>query len=66
MDNLPSISPSTPPQAWYIVQNPAGQCQIVAADSPPEAEKQWGPFGAEAEAIARRVGLIRAGKCKPA
>lgn len=25
----------------------------------------WGPFESQAIAIARRVGLIRAGKCKP-
>lgn len=65
MDNLPNTFPDIPSKAWYIVQNPAGQCQIVATDSPPAAEKHWGPFEAEAEAIARRVGLIRAGKCRP-
>ncbi|GAB4149523.1 MAG: hypothetical protein Fur0046_28150 [Cyanobacteria bacterium J069] len=27
--------------------------------------QQWGPFESQSEAIARRVGLIRAGKCLP-
>ncbi|PZO50410.1 MAG: DDE transposase family protein [Phormidesmis priestleyi] len=27
--------------------------------------KRWGPFKTQSQAIAKRVGLIRAGKCKP-
>jgi hypothetical protein len=27
--------------------------------------EQWGPFESADEAIARRVGLIRSGKCQP-
>jgi len=34
-------------------------------DSPSVLE-QWGPFKAKNQAIAKRVGLIRAGKCQPA
>ncbi len=30
-----------------------------------DALKQWGPFNTQSQAIAKRVGLIRAGKCKP-
>ncbi|MBD2257855.1 DDE transposase family protein [Pseudanabaena sp. FACHB-2040] len=56
-------------KAWYIVQTEAGHCSIMTADqipqSDPTAAKQWGPFVSEAEAVARRVGLIRSGKCKP-
>ncbi len=57
---------------WYIVQQPSGQCEIVPGDrlseaqSPASDREQWGPFETPDEAIARRVGLIRAGKCKPA
>ncbi len=29
------------------------------------ALKRWGPFSTKSQAIAKRVGLIRAGKCKP-
>jgi hypothetical protein len=31
---------------------------------PPPTER-WGPFKTQNQAIAKRVGLIRAGKCKP-
>jgi hypothetical protein len=59
---------------WYIVK-PAkiAPCEIVellelaAFDrlaSLPEAQ-HWGPFASPQEAIAKRVGLIRAGKCQP-
>ncbi|HIK16528.1 MAG TPA: hypothetical protein IGS53_14775 [Leptolyngbyaceae cyanobacterium M33_DOE_097] len=52
---------------WFIVKQANGHCVIVP--HPPDQEdasrEQWGPFASEAEAIARRVGLIRAGKCQP-
>ncbi|MBD2021099.1 DDE transposase family protein [Leptolyngbya sp. FACHB-36] len=60
--------------SWYVVRQENGQCAIL-----PESEvmlsqastnagdrEQWGPFTSQSEAIARRVGLIRAGKCRPA
>jgi hypothetical protein len=63
-------------EAWYVLPLDNGQCTIVAAHelpippevSSPESSKPaaaWGPFRSRPEAIARRVGLIRAGKCKP-
>ena len=62
---------------WFIVKQDNGQCALVpdGADDKPkdssaqselETSEQWGPFASQAEAIARRVGLIRAGKCQPA
>ncbi|MGF1513816.1 MAG: hypothetical protein ACFB5Z_08990 [Elainellaceae cyanobacterium] len=59
---------------WYIVKQPQGPCRILtaaelsedASDSAEDSTEQWGPFESEADAIARRVGLIRAGKCQPA
>ena len=30
-----------------------------------QSSERWGPFESQGEAIARRVGLIRAGKCQP-
>ncbi|MBW4516177.1 MAG: hypothetical protein KME11_13265 [Timaviella obliquedivisa GSE-PSE-MK23-08B] len=65
--------------AWYIVKEPTGQCEIVQSEivqidlpqvdppqqSPPSDKQTWGPFDSQGEAIARRVGLIRAGKCQP-
>lgn len=58
-------------EAWYIVKQPNGQCTIqsqpeLANQPSAQTEEQWGPYASEAEAIARRVGLIRAGKCQPA
>jgi hypothetical protein len=54
-------------QKWYIVKETNEHCQIVSSEkeSLPEGEQTWGPFDSSEEAIARRVGLIRAGKCKP-
>lgn len=62
------------PDQWYIVKQGDGHCDIVAghqlAVSNPsevnERQDQWGPFDSQGEAIARRVGLIRSGKCQPA
>jgi len=49
-------------QNWYIVH-----CQIIALENgkTPVNGQYWGPFAERGEAIARRVGLIRAGKCQP-
>lgn len=52
-------------QSWYIVKLPPGNCEIVAEPSAKEETAQWGPFASKEEAIARRIGLIRAGKCQP-
>ncbi|MEH2153905.1 DDE transposase family protein [Nostoc sp.] len=54
---------------WYIVKRSAGNCEIIPSDQVDddnvEIIEQWGPFNSQEEAIARRVGLIRAGKCQP-
>lgn len=54
-------------QKWYIVKEETGNCQIITLeeDLTPEAQKYWGPFSSAEEAIAARVGLIRAQKCQP-
>ncbi|HEY9901612.1 MAG TPA: DDE transposase family protein [Candidatus Sericytochromatia bacterium] len=57
-------------QTWYIVKRNEGQCEIVPNEQAedkqaPNVEERWGPFNSQQEAIARRVGLIRAGKCQP-
>ncbi len=57
-------------QKFYIVKRPTGNCQIIAGDFVPDNQEsqiveQWGPFESADEAIARRVGLIRSGKCQP-
>jgi hypothetical protein len=58
-------------QTWYIVKRSEGQCEIVPSEEAedekaPDVTERWGPFDSQQEAIARRVGLIRAGKCQPA
>jgi hypothetical protein len=57
-------------QTWLIVKCPAGNCEIIPSneatgDENSEIVEKWGPFDSQGEAIARRVGLIRAGKCQP-
>lgn len=59
----------TDSQKFYIVKQPAGTCEILPSEQlekqkDPTLEK-WGPFDSLNDAIARRVGLIRAGKCQP-
>ena len=64
---------------WYVVKQSNGQCSILSSndvehpqDEPlqtegkPSSPEQWGPYTSQQDAIARRVGLIRAGKCQPA
>ncbi len=55
-------------QNWYIVKQKNGQCEIIPSPQVEGGEdlECWGPFASQQEAIARRIGLIRAGKCKPA
>ncbi len=69
----------TPEEDWYIVKQPSEQCKILSAAefaSMPIAEEnteeeetsssmKWGPFETQNQAYAKRVGLIRAGKCQP-
>ncbi|WP_199192142.1 hypothetical protein [Chlorogloea sp. CCALA 695] len=55
----------TPAQSWYIVKLPPGNCEIVSTKPSATEGEQWGPFLSKEEAIARRIGLIRSGKCQP-
>jgi hypothetical protein len=61
---------TTQANQWMIVQTETGQCEILPVDqlNPHQQEQAttWGPYGSQGEAIAKRVGLIRAGQCKPA
>ncbi|MDJ0703969.1 MAG: hypothetical protein QNJ46_11870 [Leptolyngbyaceae cyanobacterium MO_188.B28] len=55
---------------WYVIKTETGPCQIVQGHQIEAMEQsaktqQWGPFTSQGEAIARRVGLIRSGKCTP-
>ncbi len=51
---------------WYIMKVADGTCQITADDvDPTTVTTKWGPYASREEAIAKRIGLIRAGKCQP-
>jgi hypothetical protein len=57
-------------QTWYIVKHNNGHCQIVPSEQiedreDPNIVEKWGPIATQQEAIARRIGLIRSGKCQP-
>lgn len=59
-------------QFWYVVKQENGTCEVMSFASQQEktpeqlSEKSpWGAFKSEQEAIAKKIGLIRAGKCKP-
>lgn len=63
--------PKSDSQGWYIVKTATGHCEITQheltpeSDSTPERNTSWGPFDDQQTAIAKRVGLIRSGKCLP-
>lgn len=57
-------------QKYYIIKKSEKTCEIlpstqVEQKKDPNFVETWGPFDSAEEAIARRVGLIRAGKCQP-
>jgi hypothetical protein len=49
---------------WYIIKQSSGTCAI-ATELPQDVTESWGPFDSQNDAISRRIGLIRAGKCQP-
>jgi hypothetical protein len=55
--------------AWYIIKIANHTCQIVTQAEIESVDTElldrWGPYESQSEAIAKRVGLIRAGKCQP-
>jgi hypothetical protein len=55
-------------QFWYVIKQEDGTCQVTQFDcqqtKTPDRE-QWGYYSSEQEAIAKKIGLIRAGKCQP-
>ena len=57
------------PQSWYIIKRSTGNCEIVSSEPTSEDDTQtiekWGAFDSKEEAISRRIGLIRTGKCQP-
>ena len=56
--------------SWHIVKYSSGNCKIIPSnevvkEDETEKTQKWGPFASQEEAIARRIGLIRTGKCQP-
>lgn len=56
-------------ESWYIIKSSTQTCEIVSSKSAAEDDREiiekWGPFNSKEEAISRRIGLIRTGKCQP-
>ena len=58
-------------KSWYVVKQADGTCEVIQLDAsaktPPQStiQSRWGSYGSKQEAIAKKIGLIRAGKCKP-
>ncbi|BAY84095.1 hypothetical protein NIES267_35910 [Calothrix parasitica NIES-267] len=56
-------------ESWYIIKISTQTCKIVSSKSASEDDREiiekWGPFNSKEEAISRRIGLIRTGKCQP-
>jgi hypothetical protein len=54
---------------FYIVKRPTGSCEILPGEQVRSEDstivEKWGPYDSSQDAIARRIGLIRAGKCQP-
>jgi hypothetical protein len=51
---------------WYIVKNLDQSCAVTEDQTIADAaSEKWGPYLTRDEAIAKRIGLIRAGKCQP-
>lgn len=50
---------------WYIVKLADDTCEIIQTQKKPQEQDCWGQYSTLPEALAKRVGLIRAKKCKP-
>lgn len=67
-----SDTPTSNTSTWYIIKQADGHCEILpvleeqSLSDSETASEQWGPFPTPEIAIAKRIGLIRAGKCRPA
>ena len=70
IDNSQDLTDRTASEQWFICKRDTGFCEIVKSDRDRNEEilnsvETWGAFASQGEAIAKRVGLIRAGKCSP-
>lgn len=68
IDNAQDLTDCKASDQWFICKRDTGIGEIFKSDHNEEilnAVETWGAFASQGEAIAKRVGLIRAGKCKP-
>ncbi|MFO0543020.1 MAG: DDE transposase family protein [Pseudanabaena sp.] len=68
IDNSQDSMDGKASEQWFICKRDTGLCEIVKSDRNEEIANSletWGAFASQGEAIAKRVGLIRAGKCTP-
>ncbi|MBD2178734.1 DDE transposase family protein [Pseudanabaena sp. FACHB-1998] len=67
-DEINKLTERLSAPTWFICKRENGTCEIVQSpdqESIPNSLETWGAFASQGEAIAKRVGLIRAGKCSP-
>jgi hypothetical protein len=71
-DEIKNLDDRPSKASWFICKRENGTCEIVQSpdqESIPNSLENpletWGAFASQGEAIAKRVGLIRAGKCQP-
>lgn len=57
IDNSKGLGDRTDSEQWFIKSD--------RNDEILDSVETWGAFASQSEAIAKRVGLIRAGKCTP-
>ena len=64
---ISETSDNTRPDSWHVIRQTSGHCDICRQTDLDRLDKPqtWGPFASQAAAMAKRVGLIRAGKCLP-
>lgn len=68
---MPEVLEAESSPQWYICKQASGNCSITSNTTDTsnlglaQSVETWGPFSSQNEAIAKRVGLIRAGKCVP-
>ncbi|BBC25207.1 DDE transposase family protein [Pseudanabaena sp. ABRG5-3] len=69
LNSLRDSQESITAERWFIGKRAdTGICEIVKGNSQEDLTdfvETWGAFNSQGEAIAKRVGLIRAGKCQP-
>ena len=67
-NNTEDFTDALASEQWFICKRDNNICEIVKSNTKDEitdAVEVWGAFASQGEAIAKRVGLIRSGKCQP-